>query len=140
MNYEILEDNRLRIYLEDADREALRQTASDYGEEFDSDSVMIDVLEWLVCNSELQWSSPERIAALTDAPTLCICGGRGPIEDADKVGYELVGRWYSPQGDICFWGDRILQAWCYMSYAVRSPQRDLLEYGECFWQCGWKVE
>jgi hypothetical protein len=119
MNYEILEDDRLRIYLEEGDLEVLEQFAKDQCESFDSDNSMYEVFEHLLCNSELQWSSPELIGALTSAPILCICEqGEEELDDEDRV----------------------LQAWAFMDYQVRSPQQDLLDYGECFWQCGWKTE
>ena len=140
MNYEILEDDRLRIYLEEGDLEVLEQFAKDQGESFDSDNSMYEVFEHLLCNSELQWSSPERIGALTSAPILCICGDTESVDSCDQVGYEQVGRWPDEQGELRLWGDKILQAWGFMDYAVKSPQKDLLFYGECFWQCGWKTE
>ena len=142
MNYEILPDDRLRIYLKEGDLEVLEQFAKDQGESFSSDNDMGEVFEHLLCNSELEWSSPERIAALTAAPILCISRGGEPepIDHYDQEGYMPAGGEPDSQGVYRIWGYKILQAWAFMDYAVRSPQRDLLFYGECFWQCGWKIE
>ncbi len=141
MNYEILKDDRLRIYLQEGDREELQQLADEYGESFNSDDVMYEVFEPLLCNSDLQWSSPDRISALTGAPVLCVLlHEEEPINDMDEVGYIMVGSWPDSQGMTRIWGEKIIQAWAFMDYAVRSPQEDLLKYGECFWDCAWKVE
>jgi hypothetical protein len=75
---------------------------------FDSDDIMHEILEPLVCNSEVQYCSPEEVGALTDAPMLCVHGTEDEIESV----------------------------WAFMDYQVRSVQADLAEYGRAVFVSG----
>ena len=75
MNYTISEDRtRLTLTVDPAERFEL------WGmdEEIHQDDTMYEFFEHLVCNSELEWITPEWTGDLTDAPMLGICewGGR----------------------------------------------------------------
>jgi hypothetical protein len=66
-----------------------------------------DALESLVCNSDLEWIQPHEIGALTDAPIL------GIVERDDH-------------GTIT----RVIHAWGFEPYALRSFVSDLIDDGK----------
>jgi hypothetical protein len=92
----------LRIVADEKDRAFLRECAKD--ETLQSDATMHNAFETLICNSGLQWVSPDELGALTSAPIL------GTYDET---------------------GTNVLEAWWYPGYELRSPQQDLLERGEC---------
>jgi hypothetical protein len=79
MRYEINE-NGLTIIADKKDVETLKTVKDEKGDGFNCDDVMFDLLEGLVCNSELEWCSPYDVGALTSAPMLCIRAKDGEIE------------------------------------------------------------
>ena len=102
MRYEIIEGD-LVVKMCKKEQERLQVILDENPQDFDSDDVMFDLFEWMVCNSDLCWISAYEIAALTDAPIL------GTKDDA---------------GDV-------VDAYAFMDYQVTSPQRQLLDKGEC---------
>lgn len=151
MQYHIDNNKNLVITADDEDRKILQAFKDDLeGQDlnFVSNDALYDALEHLTCNSELSWSDALSIAALTDAPVLAIFGENEEDIFASGeftppsfknnqrcVGYRITGS----NGETIE-GEKILQAWAYMDYQVRSPQEDLLEYGEAVFQLGWDVE
>lgn len=149
MQYYIDSNKNLVITADDEDRKELsdrkRQCEED-GENFVSDRVMEEVLEPLLCNSELEWSDAMSISALTDAPILAIFGREEdifasgefnpptPENNHREVGYRVTG-----SDSKTIFGERILQAWGYMDYQVRAVQEDLLDYGKAVFTLGWEV-
>ena len=102
MNYTISEDRtRLTLTVDPAERDLL----CELGEAIHRDVTMHEFFEHLVCNSELEWITPEWTGDLTDAPMLGICEWR------DGGEHEVIERW----------------AW--MSYAVRSLLEELRDKG-----------
>ena len=102
MNYTISEDRtRLTLTVDPAERFEL------WGmdEEIHQDDTMYEFFEHLVCNSELEWITPEWTGDLTDAPML------GFYERGAGNEIEVIERW----------------AW--MSYAVRSLLEELRDKG-----------
>lgn len=131
MKHEILPNGNLRITFTEEERENLRAIKDEPW--FDSDNNLFDILEPLTCNSELEWSSPEEIGALTSAPILATFGEERPLRPDEEAGRgnRLVGN----NGRETLVQD-VAQAWAFMDYAIRSVQQDLLEKGEAVWQRG----
>ena len=102
MNYTITKDRSQLVLTVDEDERAL---LCELGEAIHRDMTMYEFFEHLVCNSELEWITPERTGDLTDAPMLGIC------EWWDGNEHEVIERW----------------AW--MSYAVRSLLEELRDKG-----------
>lgn len=120
MQHHIDKNKNLVITADDEDRaelQALKAQCEEDGENFVSDRIMEDVLDPLLCNSELEWSTPDAIGALTSAPILAISGAEDENDEAP-----------------------ILKAWGYMDYQVRAVQEDLLEYGKAVFTLGWDAE
>jgi hypothetical protein len=120
MKYYLDQNKNLVITADDEDRaelQALKNQCEEDDENFVSDRVMEDILEPLLCNSELEWSRPELIGALTSAPILAISGSEDENDEAP-----------------------ILKAWGYMDYQIRAVQEDLLEYGKAVFTLGWDVD
>jgi len=99
----------LRIKIDPSELTELRELAE--SDDFNSDKVLGDVLEHMLCNSEYQWVSPEELGALTDAPIL---------------------------GTYDATGTNVIEAWWYPRYELRSPQQDLLEHGECVFKVAYR--
>lgn len=100
MKYEISQDRKqLTIIADDDDREMLREMDDAH---IQADTTMFDYFEWLVCNSELEWLSPEETGDLTSAPMLGIRNQRNAIIDR----------------------------WAFMDYQLRSPLCDLRDTGK----------
>lgn len=131
MRYEISEDRKTLTIMVDAEEQAeLRELKEEKGDEFFSDSVMVDFLERLTCNSELDWVRPDITGDLTDAPMLGIQGQveeepPGTPDDNRGSGLVPVGFW-----DGKAWCEPILFRWAYMDSDIRSPLQDLLEKGK----------
>ena len=102
MNYTISED-RTRLTLTVAPAERFELWGMD--EEIHQDDTMYEFFEHLVCNSELEWITPERTGDLTDAPMLGICEWWNGDEHED------------------------IERWAWMSYAVRSLLEELRDKG-----------
>ena len=107
LGHSISKHGDLVIKLHRESKAELKELSQEEG--WQGDAVMGDIFENLLCNSEYSWVRPEEIAALTNAPILGIRG-----ED----------------------GESVEQVWWYPSYQLRSPQQDLLEYGEVIFQKG----
>ncbi len=98
--YDLNENGVLVIRATNEEREVLRELASEEGEY--SAQAEYDALDWLVCNSELEWIDPSETGDLTDAPMLGIRDENGEVR----------------------------ARWAYMDYQVRSFVSDLVERGE----------
>ena len=99
MKYEISKDRKtLTIIAADDDRQWLRKMDD---AKIQADTTMLEYFEWMVCNSELEWISPDETGDLTSAPMLGIRNKRNAIVDR----------------------------WGYMEYALRSPLCDLRDDG-----------
>lgn len=142
MKYHIDENKNLIITADEEDQQELQELKSEYEEKgmsFGCDDALYAAFEQLICNSELQWSDASTIAALTSAPVLAIFREEMVIEPDSAykeqgicVGYQITGQ----DHDVRF-GQKVIQAWAFMDYALRSPQEDLLEYGKAVFQLGW---
>jgi hypothetical protein len=132
MKYKI-EADRIVFTIDEDERAVLQHVHDDDPEHFDTDDVMFNWFEGLVCNSELHWCHPLHTGDLTDAPMLCILGEADP-------NYNWNQPWVTSKLDAIgsghIMGCPILQRWAFMNYCVRTPQRDLLETGTCTWQGG----
>lgn len=155
MQYFLDKNKNLVILANEEDRQDLRELKEeqedrypDIENPFASDESMYSALEGLLCSSELGWSDAMSINALTDAPVLAIFGENEdgifasgeftpPSSENNhrEVGYRVTG-----SDGKTINGERILQAWAYMDYAVRSPQEDLLDYGKAVFTLGWDAE
>lgn len=93
---------KLTLLADEGDRKLLAEMKEDGPDYFGTYACEAEVLEHLVCNSELDWVRPEECGDLTDAPML------GIRDDAGTV----------------------TERWGYMDYQVRSFVYDLLVNGE----------
>jgi len=121
LNYEI-QDNRLIITVN-----AKNQTKI-CGLDFNSTSVLYDVFENMIGNSELDWINPQDTGDLTDAPMLGILGEEGILQHTVFLeNYGLV-----ETGSDNYWKmvRPILNRWAFMDYQVRTPLQDLAEKGQ----------
>ena len=75
MNYTITKDRSQLVLTVDEDERAL---LCELGEAIHRDMTMYEFFEHLVCNSELEWITPERTGDLTDAPMLGLYERGGP--------------------------------------------------------------
>jgi hypothetical protein len=128
MHYTINETrSRLTIHADPDDRARLAEIKADDPDEWGTIKCEGEILEPLICNSELEWINPADTGDLTDAPMLGIIGGdeettrerKGPC-GAVQWGSDEEGALYAP----------ILERWAFMSYEVRSFCDDLLTTGE----------
>lgn len=127
MRHEIKGD-KLVLTLDPEERAAFAEAAEEPG--FDCDAAMHDLLEPLVCNSELEWVQPEWCGALTDAPILGITAEPQALFNAQSAEHhKLAGCWPDDSGTSRLWVQPVVAAWGWMDYAVRSLQRELLENG-----------
>ena len=90
----------LIIQVNPTERENLKELANESGE-FNTQSEY-DSLEWLVCNSELEWIDPSETGDLTDAPMLGLRDENG----------------------------NVTARWAFMDYQVRSFVTDLIKTGK----------
>lgn len=102
----------------------LRSQEDEY---FDSDRALHDLLEGLICNSELQWIDPSDTGDLTDCPILGILGQDCREADLPAGRFVQVVCGGDKQG---LWVQPVLARWGWMRYAVQSLQRALLEEGK----------
>ena len=103
MHYTLNEKrNRLTIHADLDDQARLAEIKTDDPDEWGTLVCEADILEPLICNSELDWIDPSETGDLTDAPMLGIRG-----ED-----------------------ETVLERWAFMSYQIRSFCDDLLTTGE----------
>lgn len=122
MTYHLTPDHtRLTIKADDQERAALRLM----GDDIQSDAAMHEVLESIVCNSELNWLLPEWTGDLTDAPMLGILG-----QLTTTPGGMLAGCWPDEQGIMRTWHHPVVERWAFMQYEARSPLEDLRDRGE----------
>lgn len=106
MKYKFNPDrSKLIISANESERALLREIPE---EEIQSDVMLWDFLEQLVCNSELDWIRPEETGDLTDAPLLGIREESGAIE-----------------------------RWGFEPYCLRSPLIDLRDSGEVVFSNQW---
>lgn len=118
-----------------ADEETQAQLFIDRAEngDFQSDDYMGDMLESVVCNSDLEWVRPEEIGALTDAPILGIRGDPRPLRDGENSDYLfLAGHW-----DGQTWVQDVIVAYAFMDYQIVSIQDVLADYGRAILICGY---
>ena len=131
MEYEI-QDGRLVITV-DQQWKAIVLADHAEDEDFDSDDRMRELLETLVCNSELGWVDPADTGDLSDAPMLgmfgeelSVTGGRRPADVYEGLchGFRHVG---GTGASSTF--EPVLARWAFMDYEVGSVQRHLLQTG-----------
>lgn len=84
------------------DEEELVELREKSDDELCQDKLMYEYFEYITCNG-LTWVDPHEIAGLTEAPIL---------SDGDPL---------APNSKI----------WWYPNYMVRSPLKDIRDYGEC---------
>lgn len=145
MKYHLDKNKNLIITADEEDQQALRELKSEYKEKglnFCSNDALYEALEPLVCNSDLEFSDPSTINALTDAPVLAIFNGEELKVDppCNENNYRCVGYKITGGDRGVTYGIKLWRAWAYMDYAVRSPQEDLLECGKAVFQLGWDTE
>jgi len=132
LKYEIKGKNLVVKPYDDEELAELRRMRDE--PDFQSDSVMYDAFESMVCNSELQWINPADTGDLTDAPMLGILGEEGTKEYTVFLeNYGLVetgsdGHWTMVQPT--------LKRWAFMDYQLRSPLEDLANKGEAVFVSG----
>lgn len=134
MKYRI-EENRLVFTIDEDERAVLQHIHDDEPDHFDTDDVMYDWFEPIVCNSDLTWCHPAHTGDLTDAPMLCMLGEQ--VEGYDQRPIFLPGGMHiDSQGSGYIDGHPIVKRWAFMAYAIATPQRQLLETLECRWEGG----
>jgi hypothetical protein len=124
MKHTILENGDLRIDItpcEQIELNAMMKTVDNPN----TDEFMYDLLEPLICNSELQWIRPEEIGALTDAPILGIRGQERLAKDGER----LIDKQVTAQSFGKTFVEDVEKAWAFMDYQIRSVQQDLAENG-----------
>lgn len=94
--------NTLKVTIDATEQEELRQLRTENPDAFQSNKILYEIFENLICNSEYEWIEAEEIGALTDAPIL------GIKDNTEKV----------------------VDAWAFMDYQVVSVQGRLADYGE----------
>ena len=125
--YKIAKDYQTLTILATPDEQAfltaLREDTGDFG---GMSHVESEVLEQLVCNSDLDWINPAYTGDLTDAPMLGIKGEpvAGHTCNEPCHGYVPCGHW-----DDKDWFQPVLHRWAFMSYALRSFLDDLESEG-----------
>ena len=125
MKYQI-EGTRLILTVSPEEQAELQSYRDENPDEFGTYHHECEVMEPLLCNSELDWVNPCDTGDITDAPMVGIIGEE-VIESrlpADRYGAVQVGFWdgharWSP----------ILKRWAFMSYEVRSFLTDLADNG-----------
>ena len=102
IQYKISEDRkRLTLSIDQPAADALLLDMLE-ADNSDSDEFAYQVLEPLICNSELEWVDPVETGDLTEAPML-------GIRDEN---------------------DEVLERWAFMDYQVRSLVRELMDKRE----------
>lgn len=100
------------------------------GDSIQSEAIMYDFLEPLVCNSELDWI-PEGITGdLTSAPMLGIYGNEEPLSSKYKEWGWNQGTRLSSGRDGQVFVQPVLERWAFLDYMIRSPLQDLANYGK----------
>lgn len=124
---------------DEEERQAL-QTAHDEDEDrFDTDDFMVDLFEPMVCNDCFSWLPEGVTGDLTSAPMLGVLGCEERAKRrCGRDWRRLCGSGLYPCG---FDGRQqivqpVLYRYAFMDYALRSPQRDLLEEGRAVWTGG----
>ena len=129
---EILANGDLKIVASQECLRDLKERMASDPDSFDSDQLTHEVLSPLVENDEYEWTEPHYCGALTSAPMLAVYDVETPLPDgADPSYHRIAGHW---EGKT--WYTPVLKCWAFMSYAVTSPQRTLLENGHCIFQGG----
>jgi len=97
----------LILTVDEEERTELRAMREEDPDAFQTDATMYDALDDLVCNSDIDWGRAEEIGALTDAPILVV------REDG-----------------------KIVEAYAFMDYQIKSVQDALVETGKAFFRKG----
>jgi hypothetical protein len=128
MDYAI-QDGKLVFTVDQEDRKLLAQFKQEAGDNWESDGVMYDIFEPVICNSELDWLSSTDTGDLTEAPLLGVLAPR-PVRERQGAcvftGFDPVGPLYYP----------IVGRWAFMDYERMSPQEKLLRDGVCVFTGG----
>ena len=117
MKYTIKPNGDLLIQCSPETRKNVLEYKADYPEKWGTLVAEWEVLEPLLCNSDLDWCQPEEVGALTSAPMLCIRGEENAAGESE-----------------------ILKCWGFMDYQVRSFCDDLADKGETTFQAGSRIE
>jgi hypothetical protein len=125
-------DQRLAVFVTPEKQQWLNQE-QESNEDFGSDKYLYELLEPLVCNSELQWINPSDTGDLTSAPMLGILAGDDELvtKQEGPCGATYVGRW---DGEDRY--DPIVNRWAFMDYQVRSVQEELASKGLAIFTSG----
>jgi hypothetical protein len=129
----------IRFEAEPRDLEWLRERHDEDPDAFDSDAVLYDLFEHFTGNSEYDWLAEGTTGDLTSAPMLGVLGQEvpGPASLSEPgSGYLNVGRWPDKWGESQLWYQPVIERFAFMNYMVTSPQRELLERGEAFFEGG----
>lgn len=118
-----MNETKLTIFIDEDEQKELFELKVELGDDFGSDRQMYDFLEPLVCNSELDWVSPEITGDLTDAPMLAIFGDDEPGNASDGSGYRPTG--FDGKTNI---RQPVLFRWAFMDYQVKSMLDELLHH------------
>ena len=103
MKYEITDDRKkLILSIDPEEQAALQLTRTEDPDDWGTTRLESEVMEPIICNSELQWIDPADTGDLTDAPMLGICDEE----------------------------ENILERWAFMDYQVRSFLDDLADHGK----------
>lgn len=103
--YDLNSNGVLLLRADPLECEAIRQMRADHPNHGDAWAES-EALESLLANSELEWIAPEDCGALTDAPIL-------GVWEYNEDGHQI----------------KVLAAWGFMDYQVRSFLDDLIETG-----------
>jgi hypothetical protein len=143
MTYEITEDrSRLTVKVDAIEQDNLKRLREDEPKLWGTYATESEVMERLICNSELSWIDPADTGDLTDAPLLGIIGSEEERtrEQTGPYGAMLCGAgngvaWYIP--NLERWYVPILERWGYQPYALRSFMDDLADKGEAVFSNKW---
>ena len=103
MKYEITNDRKnLILSIDPEEQAALQLTRTEDPDDWGTTRLEGEVMEPIICNSELEWIEPWETGDLTDAPMLGVC-------DEEET---------------------ILERWAFMNYQVRSFLDDLADHGK----------
>jgi hypothetical protein len=137
MKYNIRPDGHLEICVTPKEQQRLQEMrkegqSPDHVVQWGTQRCEHEVLEGLICNSELEWVQPEWVGALTSAPMLGIFADLRPLHRSEDARFQrIAGHW-----DDRTWVEPVDKCWAYMSYQVRSFLDDLADQGFCIFQSG----
>ena len=142
MDYAILDDRRLKITLTTEERNELIDASIERDPEYSIGSHVsaldwTEILEPLICNSELQYLAPLHLGGLIDEDFECLAiMDKAIASDGSNIKYwletdiELNGLIVGNDGDRIYF-EPIAKAWVYEDSAYTSPIDSLIRSGYC---------